>query len=110
MKDIDKSISQINQNINHINSTNVLRDEDRSITSNSEVDISEYMRNIKDENYKNYIQKKYELILNIFKDMDKDRDSYVDYIEMTEFLNKKMSVNFSLYVSEGSKIRSRHGK
>jgi hypothetical protein len=65
-----------------------------SVDSNSMNDMSEYMTNIKDENYKLYIQKKYDFILKNFIEMDKDNNSYIDYEEMIAFLNKSMPVNF----------------
>lgn len=63
-----------------------------SVDSSSMNDMSEYMTNIKDENYKLYIQKKYEFIMKNFHEMDKDSNSYIDYEEMIAFLNKSMPV------------------
>lgn len=93
MKDRENHISGINTNSNNYISTSAaLRDREMSLDSSSMNDISEYMNNIKDENYKNYIQKKYDLILKIFHEIDTDHNQYIDYEELIVFLNKSMPV------------------
>ena len=102
MKDNEFSkTSPINSNVNFTTKDNYastaalnIRDRDVSVDSISMNDMSEYMNNIKDENYKLYIQRKYELILKSFAEMDKDKNEYIDYEEMIEFLNKNMPVNY----------------
>ena len=55
-------------------------------------DTSEFMNSLKDDEYRNYIQKKYELILQSFKTIDKNQDSNIDFSELVEFLDKNMGV------------------
>ena len=81
---------------NNYYSTNVIKDKEMSIDSSSMNDVSEYMNTIKDENYRNYIQKKYELIARTFHEMDQDNNNYIDCDEMIKYLNKQMPVSIYL--------------
>ena len=58
-------------------------------------DTSEFMSSLKDEEYRNYIQKKYELIMQSFKIIDKNHDSNIDFSELVEFLDKNMGVLYT---------------
>jgi Ca2+-binding EF-hand superfamily protein len=55
-------------------------------------DIKEFINSLKDEDYRNYIQKKYELIVDSFEKLDKNKDSVIDYDELISFLDGNMTV------------------
>lgn len=55
-------------------------------------DIKDFINSLKDEDYKNYIQKKYEIILQSFNQIDKNKDSIINYDELISFLDQNMTV------------------
>ena len=55
-------------------------------------DIKDFLNSLKDEKYRNYIQKKYELIIQSFQKVDKNKDSVIDYDELISFLDTNMTV------------------
>ena len=82
-----------------------LKSPDSSIIDTSFNEISEYMNKVKDQKYKDYIQKKYELIVKAFKKIDKDSNSYIDFPEMYSFLNEGMQVIYK-YILFSKEINS----
>ena len=56
-------------------------------------DPNDFMNSLKDEEYKNYIHKKYELIMQFFQKMDTNNDGVVSYNELVTFLDQNMNVN-----------------
>ena len=56
-------------------------------------DIKDFVNSLKDDEYRNYIQKKYEIILQSFEKVDKNKDSVIDYEELLSFLDGSMTVN-----------------
>jgi hypothetical protein len=69
---------------------------DTSFVDSSFTEMNEYMIKIKDIKYKEYIQKKYELMMKAFNKIDKDSNSLIDFKEMMDFLNEGKKVLFSL--------------
>lgn len=67
---------------------------DTSFVDSSFTEMNEYMIKIKDLKYKEYIQKKYELMMKAFNKIDKDSNSYIDFNEMIQFLNDGQKVSF----------------
>ena len=67
------------------------RDKEQSFDS-STWDMSEYLLNVKDENYKKYLKEKYDLIMKTFLDIDKDNSGYLEYHEVIDYLDKHMPV------------------
>ena len=65
---------------------------DNSVIDSSFYEMSEYINRIKDQKYKEYIQKKYELIVKSFFQIDKDSNSLIDFAELLSFLNDGMKV------------------
>ena len=57
-------------------------------------DMKEFINNLKDEDYRIYIQKKYDIILESFKKIYKNKDSFIDYDELISFLDDCMGVKF----------------
>ena len=55
-------------------------------------DIKEFINSLKDDDYRNYIQKKYEVILQSFQKIDKNKDSVIDQNELISFLDENMTV------------------
>jgi Ca2+-binding EF-hand superfamily protein len=90
--------SQVPLNFNNIrdqyNSTNPLNNQDKDLSSlnSSMIDISEYMNSIKEEEYKSYIKKKYDIIVRTFQEIDTNKDSSIDFNELITYLNKGMTV------------------
>ena len=84
----------INYSKDNYNSTTTKNfvDKDAVSMDSSMNDISEYMNNIREDNYKEFIKEKYDIIIRFFNEIDKNNDSYVDYDEMLNYLNKGMSV------------------
>lgn len=93
MKNSDSPIN-VNSIKDQYNSTNqfVGPDKDTSSINSSMIDISEYMNSIKEEDYKTYIKKKYDIIVRTFNEIDTNKDSYIDFNELLSFLNKGMKV------------------
>lgn len=58
-------------------------------------DIKEFINSLKDDDYRNYIQKKYEIIMQSFEKIDKNKDSVIDYDELISFLDDSMGVNIA---------------
>lgn len=54
-------------------------------------DPNEFMNSLKDEDYKKYIHKKYELILQFFDKIDTNKDGMLDYNELVTFLDSNMN-------------------
>jgi len=55
-------------------------------------DPNEFMNSLKDEEYKKYIHKKYELIVQFFQKIDTNKDGMLSYNELVSFLDQNMSV------------------
>lgn len=75
---------------------------DMSIIDSSFTEMNEYMMKIKDLKYKEYIQKKYELMMKAFNKIDKDSNSFIDFREMMDFLNEGKKVIY--YINEDVKF------
>lgn len=89
----------INEKENVLNNREDLKSplsKDTSFVDSSFTEMNEYMIKIKDIKYKEYIQKKYELMMKAFNKIDKDSNSFIDFKEMIEFLNEGKKVSFSL--------------
>ena len=54
------------------------------------------MNSLKDEDYKKYIHKKYELILQFFDKIDTNKDGMLSYNELVTFLDTNMNVFYNL--------------
>jgi Ca2+-binding EF-hand superfamily protein len=59
-------------------------------------DPNEFMNSLKDEDYKKYIHKKYELILQFFDKIDTNKDGMLSYNELVTFLDTNMNVFYNL--------------
>lgn len=89
LKESENYLNFNNQKDNY-NSTNPLNNHDKDLSSlnSSMIDISEYMNSIKEEEYKTYIKKKYEIILKTFRETDTNNDGYIDFNELVNYLNR----------------------
>lgn len=59
--------------------------------------ISEIVDSLKDEEYKKYIQQKYDMIIQAFQKIDKNGNQSIDKNELMEFLDNNMTV-FLVYL------------
>lgn len=71
-------------------------------------DISDVISTIKDEDYRNYIQKKFEIIIQSFQSIDKNKDSWIDFDELINFLNSNMTVILLVISKVWQEVRQRH--
>ena len=55
-------------------------------------DSNDFMNSLKDEEYKNYIHKKYELIMQFFQKIDTNKDGMISENELITFLDSSMTV------------------
>ena len=55
-------------------------------------DPNDFMNSLKDEEYKKYIHKKYELIMQFFQKIDTNKDGMLSYNELVVFLDTNMAV------------------
>ena len=57
-------------------------------------DPNDFMNSLKDEEYKKYIHKKYELIMQFFQKIDTNKDGMLSYNELVNFLDQNMAVSY----------------
>ena len=55
-------------------------------------DPNDFINSLKDEEYKKYIHKKYELIMQFFQKIDTNKDGMLSSNELVSFLDRSMTV------------------